>query len=101
MNIIFIIVGMALVTYLPRLTPGLWLNTQKLPPGFQKWLENIPYAALGALIIPGILKTQNGKPLVGLLGGAVAVLLSLLNLHIVIVMSGAILAALAAGQWMP
>ncbi len=91
-----IILGMAAVTYLPRLLPGLWMNDKPLPGRFQKWLENIPYAALGALIFPGILNAHRENPLVGLLSGAVAAVLSLLRLHIGFVMAGAILTALIA-----
>jgi len=94
MKPIWIITGMMVVTYIPRLLPGLLIERQQVPPWFQKWLQNIPYAALGALILPGILKGET--PVVGVVGGITAVILSLLDMHIVIVMVGTILAAIVA-----
>ena len=79
-----IILGLAVVTYVPRLLPGLLFERYQMPEGFKKWLQNIPYAALGALIFPGIIHTE--KPWIGVVGGLTAVVLSLLNVHLVIVM---------------
>jgi len=93
MKPIWIILGMMVVTYIPRWLPGLLKERYQISPVFQKWLQNIPYAALGALILPGILKGD--EPLTGVIGGVTAVILSLLNMHIVIVMAGTILAAIA------
>ncbi|MBN1267245.1 MAG: AzlD domain-containing protein [Anaerolineales bacterium] len=86
-----VIIGMMLVTYTPRLLPGLLMERFNPPAWFEKWLKNIPYAALGALIVPGIFDGETR--LIGLVSGVVAVILSLLNLHIVLVMVGAVLAA--------
>jgi len=90
-RIILIILGMALVTYLPRLLPALFMDRFQFPAWFKKWLKSIPYAALGALIFPGVLLVDRDQPLLGLAGGLVAVALSFLNLHITLVMAGSIL----------
>jgi branched-subunit amino acid transport protein len=94
MKPIWIILGMMAVTYVPRLLPGLLLQRNQMPPTFEKWLKNIPYAALGALIFPGIIEGET--PLVGVIGGLTAVVLSLLNVHIVLVMMGTVLVAIIA-----
>ncbi|MFN2113030.1 MAG: AzlD domain-containing protein [Anaerolineales bacterium] len=91
MRIILIILGMALVTYLPRLLPALFMDRFQFPAWFKKWLKSIPYAALGALIFPGVLLVDRDQPLLGLAGGLVAAALSFLNLHITLVMAGSIL----------
>lgn len=91
MKIILVILGMALVTYLPRLLPALFLDRFQFPSWFKRWLKSIPYAALGALIFPGVLLVDQDQPLLGLAGGLVAAGLSLLNLHITLVMAGSIL----------
>lgn len=91
MNPVWIILGMALVTYLPRLLPALFLDRFQFPKWFETWLKNIPYAALGALIFPGIMTVITDQPLVGLAGGAAALVLALLDLHITLVMAGSIL----------
>ena len=90
MKAILLILGMALVTYLPRLLPAIFLERFQFPAWFQAWLKNIPYAALGALIFPGVLLVDQDQPLLGLLGGLAALILSWLNLHITLVMAGSI-----------
>jgi len=90
MNILILIIGMAVVTYIPRLLPALFLDRIQFPDWFQKWLKSIPYAALGALIFPGVMLVEKDQPLLGLAGGLAAFMLALLNLHIILVMVGAI-----------
>ena len=91
MKVLLVIVGMALVTYIPRLLPALFMDRFYFPDWFQKWLQSIPYAALGALIFPGILLVEKDQPLLGLAGGVIALIFSLLRLHITLVMAGSIL----------
>jgi branched-subunit amino acid transport protein len=91
MSPLLLILGMALVTYLPRLIPALFMDRFIFPAWFEKWLKSIPYAALGALIFPGVLLVKEDQPLIGLAGGAAAFILALLNLHITLVMAGSIL----------
>ena len=91
MKTVLLIAGMAVVTYLPRLLPALFLDRFRFPPWFEKWLKSIPYAALGALIFPGILLVKEDQPLLGLAGGVMALFLALLNLHVTLVMAGSIL----------
>lgn len=69
---LFLITGMAVVTYLPRLLPFLVLSGRMLPPAVKRFLAFIPYTALGALIIPGVIKAIPGRPGVSLAGLAVA-----------------------------
>lgn len=90
MKIFLLILGMALVTYIPRLLPALFLDRFKFPQWFQRWLRNIPYAALGALIFPGVMYVEKDQPLVGLAGGLTAFILALLNIHITLIMAGSI-----------
>lgn len=92
-----IVLGMAAVTYGPRVLPTLWLarRAANLPPAVRRWLEMLPPAALGALIVPGILNVAPERPWVGLAGGAAALGLAALtrsNLAAVVIGS-----ALAAG----
>ena len=90
MNPYVLILGMTLVTFIPRLLPALFYDRFKFPAWFQKWLELIPYAALGALIFPGILKVAPEQPALGWMGGLTAVLLAILNIHLTLVMAGAV-----------
>jgi branched-subunit amino acid transport protein len=90
MKIPLLILGMSLVTVLPRLMPAIFLDRVKFPAWFNRWLKCIPYAALGALIFPGVLLVDQDQPAVGLLGGLAALGLSLLGLHVTLVMAGSI-----------
>lgn len=94
MKPLWIILGMMLVTYTPRLLPGLLMGRFRTPPWLERWLKNIPYAALGALIVPGIFTVETR--ILGLVCSLTAVILSWLRLHLVLVMAGTVLAAYLA-----
>lgn len=53
--IFFTILGMALVTYIPRLFPLLMLSSMSLPPVAIAWLRYVPVAVLAAMLFPSIL----------------------------------------------
>mgnify|MGYP001198261942 CR=1 FL=1 len=91
MGLFLIILAMGLVTFLPRVLPVFLLDKYALPPWAIRWLKGVPYAALGALIFPGILTVDPNRPWVGLAGGAAAFLLALLKLPLLAVIGGALL----------
>lgn len=90
--ILFIIVGMALVTAIPRLIPAFLVDKLLFRDWVNHWLQAIPYAALGALIFPGILFVVEGKMHIGLFGGMVAFVLAFFGVNIVLVVIAAIFA---------
>jgi branched-subunit amino acid transport protein len=69
--------GMCLVTFVPRLIPMLIGRDLALPTWIRRWLSFFPFAALGALIFPGILTVIEGRPWIGLVAGGCAALLAL------------------------
>lgn len=73
-NCLILILGMAVVTYLPRLIPFCLLADLSLPPLLRRFLLFIPYTALGALIIPGAVQAVPSFPQAGLVGIIVAAL---------------------------
>src|SRR5699024_4223426 len=85
-----IIIGMALVTMVPRFLPAFLIDKFVFKDWVNHWLQAIPYAALGALIFPAILEVKEGAPHIGLIGGIVAVLLAYFGLNVVFVVIGAI-----------
>ncbi len=89
--ILFIIIGMAIVTMVPRIIPAFLVDKLQFRPWVNRWLNAIPYAALGALIFPGIFTVIPEEPLIGILGGAVAIILAYFGLNVVLVVLGAIL----------
>lgn len=54
-TIIITLIGMAVVTYLPRLLPAWYLRNKKLPPFLVAWLRYVPIAVLSALLLPALL----------------------------------------------
>ncbi|HEY8491328.1 MAG TPA: AzlD domain-containing protein [Dehalococcoidia bacterium] len=89
------VLGMGAVTYLPRLLPLLAAERVTFPPYVLALLRNIPYAVLGALIFPGVLDVEPA-PWAGLAGVGVAALLAWLRAPLLVVLFGAIAAALLA-----
>ncbi len=54
-KIIFLtILGMASVTYIPRLLPVWLLSSRSLPPLVIAWLRYVPVAVLAAMLLPSI-----------------------------------------------
>jgi len=76
MNLWIIIPLMGVVTFLPRLIPLLLLRDKVPPPLLRRLLIIIPYAALGALIFPGVLHSVPTLPWAAVAGMGVALLVS-------------------------
>lgn len=75
-NIWLLIVGMMLVTYLPRALPSVLIGRLKLNAKIEKFLNLIPYSAMAALIFPGVITVDAANPVIGVAGGATAFLLA-------------------------
>ncbi len=84
MDIFIIIISMGAVTYLPRLLPMYFIDVEKIPGKLKLFLSFIPYAALGALILPGSISAINGKPVVSAMGIISAVIIAWFNSNIII-----------------
>ncbi len=67
-----VILGCAVVTFIPRLIPALFIDKLDFPPKVEKFLNLIPYTALAALICPGVLTVDNQLWYIGLIGAIVA-----------------------------
>jgi branched-subunit amino acid transport protein len=57
---LLMVIGMALVTYLPRLLPAWFLQGRRIPPFITAWLRYVPVAVLAALLLPSLL-VADGK----------------------------------------
>lgn len=53
-----IIIAMALVTYVPRMAPLVFLSGRSLPPVVMEWLGLLPAALLGALVAQAVLMPE-------------------------------------------
>ncbi len=54
MKIWILIMGMAIVTYVPRMIPLLMFSKKNLPPWLESWLKYIPVGIFSALVFPDI-----------------------------------------------
>jgi branched-subunit amino acid transport protein len=53
-----LLIGMGMVTYLPRWIPLHFLSRRSLPEWFIQWLELIPAAILSALLLPALISRR-------------------------------------------
>jgi branched-subunit amino acid transport protein len=84
------IIGMGVVTYIPRMMPFVLFKGKELPPFIQGVLKNVPYATLGALIFPAIIFIQDDDIWYGVLGAAAAFIVAFLGANVIVVVLGSI-----------
>ena len=58
---LILVVGMGLVTYIPRWFPIFFLSRRQLPQWFSEWLDLIPVAILSALVFPELVTGGNPR----------------------------------------
>lgn len=87
-----LILGMALVTYIPRAIPAVLIDKMKFGAKMEKFLNLIPYTAMAALIFPGVFTVDMENPAIGIVGGAVAGVLAWKKCPVMV----CVLAAIAA-----
>lgn len=91
-GLVYLIIGMAIVTYLPRMIPLVILQDLRLPKQLKRFFEFIPFAILGALIFPGILYSTDSIES-ALVGGLVAVIVAYFNINLILVVFSGIAGA--------
>jgi len=90
-NQVLLVAAMALVTYLPRMIPMVFIKDIKMPKRLRVFFQFIPFAALGALIFPDILYSTSGLQS-ALAGTAAAVVIAALKANVMFVVLGSIFA---------
>lgn len=88
--VIFLILGMTVVTYIPRALPAVFIDRVKLNPKVGKFLRLIPYTAMAALIFPGVIFVDAERLEIGIVGGAAAGILAWLKCPVIICVIAAI-----------
>ncbi len=73
---VFLIVGMLLVTYIPRVAPFWIMDRLQIPAFLIRFLEFVPYAMLGALIFPGVITSVGNNWFISLTAFSVGVLVA-------------------------
>jgi branched-subunit amino acid transport protein len=57
--VLLTMLGMLVVTYLPRLLPMLLFSNRDLPPLVVSWLRFVPAAVLSAMLLPSLVLIDN------------------------------------------
>ena len=96
---VILILGMALVTFLPRAVPAVLIEKMRFGPRMEKFLRLIPYTAMTALVFPGVLSVDPGRVEIGLLGGLTAALLAWKKCPVMVCVLGAIAVDLLLYLW--
>lgn len=90
-NVMWIILGMMVVTFIPRLVPFILISDKGLPKKVTQFLEYVPYAALGALIIPGAISAIPDAPIAAAAGLIFAAVYSYIKGGMIVSVVGGIL----------
>lgn len=98
-NLIWIIFGMAAVTYGPRLAPFFLLGGRDVPARVDAFLKCIPAAAIGALIIPGVFSATPEVPAAALCGILFALAVGLWKGGIIIPVLGSVVVTYFVLLW--
>ena len=72
MKHLILILGMTVVTYIPRMAPLVLFKGKNLPVFLRRFLLALPGCALGALLFPGLLSSIQESPFAAITGVAVA-----------------------------
>ena len=67
-----LILGMTLVTYIPRALPAALVGRMAFRLRTKKFLRLIPYTAISALIFPGVFLVDGSHPSIGIAGALAA-----------------------------
>jgi branched-subunit amino acid transport protein len=57
-GVLLTMIGMLLVTYLPRLLPVWFFSERPLPPLVVAWLRYVPVAVLSAMLLPSLILVE-------------------------------------------
>jgi len=79
-----LIIGMTLVTYIPRLVPLTFLTKKTIGPKTKQFLLYIPYTSLSILIVRGIITAPQDMKLATAVGIGTAGLISYINGNMVL-----------------
>lgn len=90
-----LIIGMTLVTYIPRLIPLVVLSNKKMNKNIEEFLRYIPYTSLSILIIRGIITASDGMRMATIAGVGIAAIISYIKGNLVLsVLAGILLSFL-------
>lgn len=92
-KIILLIIGMGIVTYIPRVAPLLVLTDREISKRFKEFLTFIPYTSLIILIVRGILASTGEMRIPTVVGIGVAAIISYFQGSLVLTIFGGIVSS--------
>lgn len=95
LDVLLLLLGMSLVTYIPRMLPAAFVNKFNIGGKVEKFLKLIPYTAMATLIFPGILTVDPANMWIGAVGGAVAAIIAAKKCPMILCVLAAIVTNLA------
>lgn len=95
-KIILLIVGMGIVTFLPRLIPLMFISKMELSYNRRKFLEFIPYTSLTILIVRGVITSSEEMIIPTIIGLSVSGLTAYFKSNLVLSVGSGIIAAFIA-----
>lgn len=81
---LLLIVGMAFVTYIPRLIPLVALKDRKISKNVEEFLRLIPYTSLSILIVRGIMTADSHMKIATIVGIGAAGIISYIKGNLVL-----------------
>ena len=92
-NYIPLIIGMALVTYIPRFLPLVILSEDMVKPKMRQFLQYIPYTSLSILLIRGIITSSPDMRIPTIVGIAMSAFMAYFKGNLVLSVLSGIFAA--------
>lgn len=92
-NYIPLILGMTLVTYLPRFLPLMIIDAENINPKLREFLQYIPYTSLSILLIRGIMTSTMEMRIPTIIGIIAAALSAYLKDNLVLSVLAGVFAA--------
>lgn len=91
-----LIIGMAIVTYIPRFVPMFILKDRGINPKLQQFLIYIPFTSLSILIVRGVMESNSDVLLATIVGIGLAGLVAWFKENLVLSVLAGILASFIA-----
>lgn len=95
-NLIPLILGMGMVTFIPRVLPLLVLTDKKTSKKFREFLTFIPYTSLTILILKGIITASDDMKIPTIVGIIVSALIAYIQGSLVLSILGGIVSSFIA-----
>ena len=89
-EVILLLVGMVLTTYIPRVLPVPLLNKMRMNKYVEKFLRLVPYTAMATLVFPSVFSLDPEHAWVGFVGVSVAGVLAYFKCPMVVSVVAAI-----------